>query len=219
MVQSKSVGFFVEHEARCARARGDALQVAWLEVPAPGVSSLCRLGDSEVRLSPAGINSPGASSAARIDEEESLSVVPVAWLLPFEFAGALYLLLLERGAVRLRINGVPACPVSVLRSGDIVDLGRRVVLHVSVLSRPYVGPPREAEVGRTCPVCLAPIAPATEEVECLVYACPACGVPCHLKARIASCGELLECVRASSSCPSCGGPILDRESHDAVPEL
>jgi hypothetical protein len=221
MVASKSVGFFVVPDARRSASRADALHPGWLEVPGPGASSLCRVGDSAVRLAPVSGAPPAVPAVAHSAAagEGALRVESIGWLVPFEFAGALYLLLLVCGSVRPRINGLPACPVSVLRSGDTVDLGHKVVLHVSVRSRPYIGPPRDGEVGRTCPVCLASIDPASDEAECVVYVCPACGVPCHLKARIASCGEILECVRASSSCPSCGGPIVDRESHDVVPEL
>src|SRR5207244_11454902 len=101
------------------------------------------------------------------------------------------------------VNGVRIGSIHVLRVGDVVECdGEALALHLSMLRRPYRGPPRSEHIGRECAVCLTPIAEpeavrpdgAPDLSALLIFECVACGAVLHERATVpGSTTEVLEC--------------------------
>src|SRR6185295_8135798 len=69
---------------------------------------------------------------------------------------------------RIRVNGLAAGPVQVLRTGDALEfLDEGPTLHVTLFARPYCGPAREEHEGRECPVCLARFGAGDQVLVCV----------------------------------------------------
>ena len=134
----------------------------------------------------------------------------------------------DRHAV-VYVNGVRIGPVHVLRVGDVVECdGEALALHLSMLRRPYLGPPRSEHVGRECAVCLTPIAePATAPPDgapdtgtLSIFECVACGAVLHERVTLpGSTTEVLECSRTVAVCPCCDAPLVREEGYAYVPEI
>jgi hypothetical protein len=116
----------------------------------------------------------------------------------------------------VRVNGLVAGPVRVLRIADVIEFpDGGPVLHVTLLERPYCGGALPDHVGRECPICLAPIGPNDR-----VLVCAHCQTVMHeLAESSAKPGESLECARMSSNCPVCSRTLSREEGYAYVPEI
>jgi len=111
--------------------------------------------------------------------------------------GSRPLVLLRRGAAEsVRVNGLPAAELSVLRLRDEVRIGARDALHLTVWCETRIGPAPEERQGDLCPVCRTPLAQAP------VYQCP-CGLFLHLMGDEVPERDRLECARTRSTCSQC----------------
>ena len=84
------------------------------------------------------------------------------------------LMTFEPGA-RVSVNGLLAPCFSVLNPGDVLAIDDHV-LHLSILNRPYTGPPDESHLGTKCGYCRVPI---QDEAGMRIYVCPNCQLPTH----------------------------------------
>ena len=116
----------------------------------------------------------------------------------------------------MRVNGVLAGPVQLLRTADVIEFPHDgPVAHVTLFTRPYCGAARAEHVGRECPVCLTPIGPGVP-----VSVCAHCQSVMHEWDESASKpGESLECARMSPHCPVCSRPLVRKEGYVYVPEV
>jgi hypothetical protein len=125
-----------------------------------------------------------------------------------------YLTMLSTPAARVRLNGVAAPPVAVLRIRDQVQIDGDFLLHVSQFTRPYHGPAASEHAGRDCPVCLTPI-----EERSLIFICPYCQTALHAQGEETPVADRLECHLSSSTCPCCNLPLAREEGYAYVPQL
>lgn len=123
-----------------------------------------------------------------------------------------YLVMLPAGGVR--VNGLPAPPVAILRPGDRIRTGDEWLLHVSVLTGPRIGPPPEDEIGAECPYCRLKIAP-----DRTVAACPHCGTVYHCEGDERPQQDRLECARLIAECYHCHKPMVLEERYESIPDL
>ncbi len=182
-------------------AQPDAALVGSMEVPEEGVAVLELSGDTP-RLVP-------CDAAMPEDFELAFSVA--------RYDGRAHLVALPGHRCRALLNGDKPPPFDVLELGDEILL-ESLRLHVSLHLRPYVGPPRHEDVGRECPVCRVPIEREGDDAV-VIHVCPHCDGIVHLRATLEGESEPLECIALSSSCPTCGNPILaeDEEHFAYVP--
>lgn len=128
-------------------------------------------------------------------------------------SGAHRLLLMNAvGHVRTTVNGLPAARYQVLQPGDVIRI-EDDPLQVLILNRPYVGPPRESDLGSTCGYCRTPI---TNRPGARVYVCPVCQSPTHFDDSEVPEEVRLSCFAMSAHCTVCQAPLMEREgfSHD-----
>lgn len=125
-----------------------------------------------------------------------------------------YVLLIARQLSRVRVNGSAASTVNMLRVKDVVDFAG-FTLHLSLLNRPYVGPPCAEQIGLECSYCRLQI---NEQPDTRVYVCPTCQSPMHCQDVELPVETRLECARLVSHCGSCQSPILLEEGFVYVPE-
>jgi len=122
-----------------------------------------------------------------------------------------YLVMLPAGGIRL--NGLPAPPVAILRPGDQIRTGDAWLLHVSLLTGPQIGPPSEEQVGEECPYCRLKIAAGRT-----VAACPHCGMVYHCEGEERPEQDRLECARLIAECYHCHKPMVLEERYEYIPE-
>jgi hypothetical protein len=125
-----------------------------------------------------------------------------------------YLLLLSPGQRRPRVNGQWAPRVALLNVRDQVQLPDGTVWHVTLYTGSALGRPEAEHVGKECPVCRLRLTPETT-----VYVCPSCATATHCEGEDRPADERLECIRLSSECPSCGGPVVLGQGYTYLPEL
>lgn len=123
------------------------------------------------------------------------------------------LLLMSLQECPVRVNGLPAGPVNVLRSGDVVEVDRHS-LHVALWSYPYVGPAASAQIGVPCGYCRVAIV-----AKMRVYVCPQCQQVLHFQDETVPRDVRLECAKLASVCPDCQSPIMFTGGLDHVPEV
>ena len=125
------------------------------------------------------------------------------------------LLMAVQPGLPVTVNGLPAALISVLHSGDVIGVGEHV-LHVSLLSRPYVGPPDAGHVGVLCGYCRVEI---KDEPNMQVYVCPNCQQPTHNQGEEVPTDARLECAQLSPRCGHCDAEIVTTEAFNHVPEF
>lgn len=123
-----------------------------------------------------------------------------------------YLVMLPADGIR--VNGLPAPPVTILRPGDQIRTGDEWLLHVSLLTGPRIGPPSEEQIGEECPYCRLKIA-----ADRTVAACPHCGTVYHCEGEERQQEEdRLECARLVSECYHCHKPMVLEERYEYIPD-
>jgi hypothetical protein len=119
-----------------------------------------------------------------------------------------WLLLSVPTGFRAHVNGQVATRLVVLKEKDQLQLDADWILHVTVFSRPRLGPPAPDRVGQPCLVCRVPLAAGAT-----CYTCQ-CGKAFH-------CAEKdnggLECARLLSECSACGRPVVLTEGFTYLP--
>lgn len=117
-----------------------------------------------------------------------------------------YLAAVVAPAVRVRVNGLPAPPICVLRVCDEIDVNSECLLRLALFVRPYLGAPEPEWVGSECPLCTTPI-----RGDSRVYACPNCVAVMHADGKEVPEAARLECHLLASACPCCQQPIVLEE--------
>jgi hypothetical protein len=103
---------------------------------------------------------------------------------------------------RVRVNGIVAPWLVVLKEMDCIDLDADVTCHVSIFHQPSVGPASATLLGKECPVCRVPFT-----ADSRAYTC-ACGAAMHHQD--AGAVDSLQCAQllSSSGCPVCRRPVV-----------
>ncbi|MGB6042631.1 MAG: hypothetical protein WBF93_05690 [Pirellulales bacterium] len=117
--------------------------------------------------------------------------------------------------LRVTVNGLQANRINILKTGDVVGIDEHV-LHVSLLNRPYSGPPAEDQLGVPCGYCRLPIA---DDANMRIYVCPTCRQPTHDHGEDVPGEDRLECTKMSGRCGHCDAEIVHSEGLTHVPEL
>jgi hypothetical protein len=125
------------------------------------------------------------------------------------------LLMSTQSQARVTVNGARAACIAALKSGDVLDLDGQV-LHVSLLYRPYVGPPEIGHLASKCGYCRVPI---RDESDMRIYVCPNCNLPTHAHAEEVPVEKRLQCVELSSHCGHCQARIVESPGFSHVPTL
>ncbi|MFV2067592.1 MAG: hypothetical protein ACC645_11490 [Pirellulales bacterium] len=115
--------------------------------------------------------------------------------------------------MRVTVNGLLAACFTVLNPGDVLGIDGHV-LHVSLLNRPYVGPPDKTHLAAKCGYCRMSI---QDEADMRVYVCPNCHLPTHHQGEEIPAEKRLECVKLSSHCGHCQADIVESEGFTHVP--
>ena len=195
-------GFFVEpltpreEEGQLPTRNGNpAGRRVWIQCPESGVSYLVAAPGTP-RLRP----TPPESAA------EAIALEPVhhqgrSWLV------------MRRPGRKIRVNGLPAPRIAALRTGDQVQASDEYLLHVSLFTRPYIGPRLDEHADKTCPYCRTEFEPGFT-----VYVCPHCRTALHCQGDEKPADDRLVCARLVSECPKCHMPVVMEEKHAYVPE-
>ena len=85
------------------------------------------------------------------------------------------LLMASEPGLRVTVNGLPTASFSVLIPGDVLSVDEHI-MHLSLLNRPYTGPPDESQLAARCGYCRVPI---QDVADMRVYVCPTCQLPTH----------------------------------------
>lgn len=127
-------------------------------------------------------------------------------------AGSRPLVLLRRPAgSSIRVNGLPAPALTLLRLRDEVRIGERAALHLTAWRSPRLGPAPEEQAGDKCPVCRSKLGKSR------AYQCP-CGHFLHLMGDEVPEADRLECARLASRCPACEEEIRLKAGYLYEPE-
>ena len=106
--------------------------------------------------------------------------------------------------VSLTVNGVPAPRLMVLAPGDWFQWLPGLVVRVALFSRPRIGPPPPAFLGKECPVCRVPLTAGSQCYSCL------CGVVFHYEMAVEG---GLQCAQMLRECPVCQRPVVLAEGY------
>ena len=117
--------------------------------------------------------------------------------------------------LQVSLNGLPAACFSVLNPGDVLRFVEHG-LHLSLINRPYTGPPDESHLAAKCGYCRLPI---QDEPGMRIYDCPHCHLPTHSQGEEMPAEKRLECAKLSSHCGHCQGDIVESEGFVSCSEL
>jgi len=126
-----------------------------------------------------------------------------------------HLLMVCPGRNRPLINAVPAPPIALLTVKDeiLFPNASEWIAHVSIYSRPCLGPAPENRIGRKCPICKSELLTKTD-----TYTCYQCGQVIHYKAGGSSNSVSLDCANICNNCPVCRAKICLSEGYVYLPE-
>jgi hypothetical protein len=102
------------------------------------------------------------------------------------------------------VNGEPAPRLFVLGPADFVQWGQGPGFHVALFSRPQIGPPPAAVLGKPCAVCRVPFVADSICTTCL------CGAVLHCEQDRQ---EGLQCAQLRPDCPVCRRPLMLTEGY------
>jgi hypothetical protein len=111
-----------------------------------------------------------------------------------------HLLMVCPGRKRPIINGIPAPPIALLNVKDDILFPNafQFMAHVSLYTRPRLGPVPENRAGRKCPLCRSILLKST-----LTYTCYRCGQAIHYKRNGHWDSDTLDCANICDNCPVC----------------
>jgi len=134
---------------------------------------------------------------------------------PFWNTYASHLLMVCPGRSRPLINAMPAPPIALLTVKDeiLFPNASEWVAHVSIYSRPRLGPAPENRIGRKCPICRSKLSKKTN-----TYTCYQCGQVLHYKAGRNSRSVSLDCANICNSCPVCRAKIYLNDGYVYLPD-
>jgi hypothetical protein len=102
------------------------------------------------------------------------------------------------------VNGEPAPSLVVLAPGDFFQCDSRPGFHIVLFSKPQIGPPAAAVLGKPCAVCRVPFAVDSICLVCL------CGAVLHCEPETE---DGLACARMRPDCPVCRRPLILTEGY------
>jgi hypothetical protein len=175
--------------------------------PVPSVvgSSLASQAAVPLRLPPGPFELPSAAPACSQSAGEAGPAGSVLLEPFFNWRKQLRLLAIFRAHSDPHVNGAPAPRVAVLSPGDFFQWAPGFGgFRVALFSKPQVGPPPSAVLGKPCPVCRVPFAATATCVSCL------CGVVLHCEPDEK---EGLQCAQLRRECPVCKRPVVLTEGY------
>ena len=119
-------------------------------------------------------------------------------------------LLLSPEPGRVLLNDRRAGRVALLAERDQFRVGASPLFHVTLFTRPRIGPPPAELVGMECAICRVPFSPQTTCYRC------SCGAALHSEG-VEPDDTLLQCVRVVGECPRCALPIVLTEGYSWFP--
>ena len=127
-----------------------------------------------------------------------------------------HLLMVCPGRKRPIVNGIPAPPIALLNVKDDVLFPNAFEFraHVTLYTRPRVGPVPDNRVGRKCPLCRSILLKDT-----ITYTCYRCGQAIHYKGSGQGESDVLDCADICESCPVCRAPIYLDDGFVYLPEF
>jgi hypothetical protein len=127
-----------------------------------------------------------------------------------------HLLMVCPGRKRPIINGIPAPPIALLNVKDDILFPNAVefMAHVTLYTRPRLGPVPENRIGRKCPLCRSTLLKNT-----LTYTCYRCGQVVHYKRNGHADADTLDCANISDRCPVCRAQIYLNDGFVYLPEF
>ena len=117
---------------------------------------------------------------------------------------------------RPMINGIPAPPIALLNVKDDILFPNALefMAHVSIYTRPRLGPVPEYRIGRQCPLCRSLLLK-----NMLTYTCYQCGQAVHYKLNGDADSDALDCANVCDNCPVCRTPIYLEDGFIYLPEF
>ncbi|NNE91472.1 MAG: hypothetical protein HKN23_07480 [Verrucomicrobiales bacterium] len=110
----------------------------------------------------------------------------------------------------VRINDFQMAPIALLHAGDQIRVNSGPAYEIALFHKPAVGPAKDHQVGRMCPVCLGSVETGVPVLEC------GCGAVFHLETE----GEApLECALAITECSQCQQPLQLEQGYQPEPEF
>lgn len=180
--------------------REGAVATEWESLPlAPGVTYVA-------------LPTTSAAVPVRSSRRRSKAAGAQVVMEPLSIDGRPRLLAIAPPALRLRINGLPAPGIAVLRLGDELHVGGGPSLYVTEYRRPRIEVPSGELLERSCEVCRLPLTAETR-----VYLCSSCGSPLHLEGPERPPDVRLQCARMGD-CPGCGTPVSTASGYAWRPE-
>jgi hypothetical protein len=127
-----------------------------------------------------------------------------------------HLLMVCPGRNRPIINGILAPPIALLNVKDDILFPNafEFMAHVSIYTRPRLGPAPENRIGRQCPLCRSKLLKNT-----LTYTCYRCGQVIHYKGNGYAESDTLDCANISDNCPVCRAQIYLNDGFVYLPEF
>ncbi len=127
-----------------------------------------------------------------------------------------HLLMVCPGRNRPMINGVPAPPIALLNVKDDILFPNafEFLAHVSIYTRPRLGPVPENRIGSKCPLCRSTLLENTP-----TYTCYRCGQAIHYKLHGNADSDALDCANVCDNCPVCRAPIYIDDGFVYLPEF
>jgi hypothetical protein len=127
--------------------------------------------------------------------------------------GAPRLLLVSAPGSGLRVNGLPAPPVALLKERDEIDFAEAPYrAHVTAYTGTCVGTPSEEDVGATCPICTKRI-----RADRKTYRCAVCGLVLHCEDDTPDDPDALPCAPLCDECPRCRTPVRTEAGYTYIP--
>jgi hypothetical protein len=126
-----------------------------------------------------------------------------------------HLLMACPGRKRPIINAIPAPSIALLKVKDDILFPNAVefTAHVSLYTRPRLGPVPDNRAGRKCPLCRSTFLKNT-----LTYTCYRCGQAIHYKRNGHAESDGLDCANICDNCPVCRARIYLNDGFVYLPE-
>jgi DNA-directed RNA polymerase subunit RPC12/RpoP len=175
--------------------------------PAPGKRIWIQLFESDISYL---VIAP--DQLPRVQTQPPATALQAIAFEPVFYQGHAYLVM-RRSSREVRLNGQPAQRIAVLRVGDQVQVSDQHLLHLSLLTRPFLGPCPAEHVNAKCPYCRSTLEAGTH-----IYVCPHCQAALHCQGDEVPEGARLECAKMLSECPRCRMPVKLTEEVAYVPE-
>jgi hypothetical protein len=124
---------------------------------------------------------------------------------------ALLVIAQDPGAAEMYTNGCPSLVMEVLRDRDVLRIGDRPAVQVTLSAEVRTGTPSVELISQPCPICLVPFTSRTT-----VAVCGQCGAAMHLEGDDVPESDRLRCAALVRECPICKGPTTGFDPEESA---